>query len=169
MSQSKKIFCDITRCIACRTCEIVCAVEHSITKDLFLGMLERPRPKKRTFVHFIERDVSRSTACQHCEEPPCMDACMSGCISKAEKTGKVDIDRSRCVGCWMCIMVCPFGIISRDITDKNKALKCDLCPDRGSPACVDACPTKTLSYESRDEFLKRIKQAKKVYAYPTKK
>lgn len=169
MVQSKKIFCDITRCIACRTCEIACAVEHSITKDLFLGMLERPRPKKRTFVFFLERDVSRSTACQHCEEPPCMEACMSGCISKDEKTGKVDIDRSRCVGCWMCIMVCPFGIISRDITDKNKALKCDLCPDRESPACVDACPTKTLAYESRDEFLKRIKQAKKVYAHSHKK
>lgn len=86
---------------------------------------------------------------------------MSACISRDDKTGKVDIGHSRCVGCWMCIMVCPFGIISREITDKNKAFKCDLCPDRESPACVDACPTKTLSYERRDDFSKRVKQEKK--------
>lgn len=163
MEQSKKIFCDITKCIACKTCELACAIEHSSTKDLFLAMLERPRPRTRTSVHFVERGVSHSIACQHCEEPPCMEACMSSCISKDEKTGKVDIDRSRCVACWMCIMACPFGIISREIADKNKAFKCDLCPDRECPACVDACPTKTLSYEMRDEFSKRIKEDKKVY------
>lgn len=163
VNQSKKIFCDIQKCVACRTCELACAVEHSTTKDLFLAMLERPRPMRRTFVHFIEKDVSHSIACQHCEEPPCMEACMSVCISRDEKTGKVDIDRARCVGCWMCVMVCPFGIISRELDDKNKAVKCDLCPERASPACVDACPTKTLSYETRDEFLKRKKAESKVY------
>lgn len=164
MNQAKKIFCDITKCIACRTCELACAVEHSTTKDLFLAILERPRPRKRTFVNFIERNVSHSIACQHCEDAPCMEACMSSCISRNEKTGKVDIDRSRCVACWMCVMTCPFGIISREIDDKNKAVKCDLCPDRECPACVDACPTKTLSYETRDEFSKRLKNTNKSYA-----
>ena len=163
MGQSKKIFCDITKCIACRTCELACAIEHSATKDLFLAILERPRPRKRTFVHFIERNVSHSIACQHCEEPPCMEACMSQCISRDEKTGKVDIDRSRCVACWMCIMACPFGILSREIDAKNKAAKCDLCPDRECPACVDSCPTNTLSYETRDEFKKHKKVEVKAY------
>lgn len=163
MNQSKKIFCDVTKCIACRTCELACAVEHSTTKDLFLAMLERPRPRKRAFVHFIERGVSHSMACQHCEDAPCIEACMSSCISKDRLTGKVDIDRSRCVACWMCIMACPFGVISRESSDKKKCVKCDLCPDRPSPACVDACPTRTLSYETRDEFSRRIKSANKVY------
>ncbi|OGW83709.1 MAG: hypothetical protein A2987_05105 [Omnitrophica bacterium RIFCSPLOWO2_01_FULL_45_10] len=163
MESAKKIFCDVTKCIACRTCEIACAVEHSTTKDLFLAMLERPRPKRRTFVHFIGRGISHSIACQHCDEPPCVEACMSSCISKNDETGTVDIDRSRCVGCWMCIMSCPFGIISRDLDDKNKAVKCDLCPERECPACVDACPTNTLSYETRDTFSKRIKDKDKGY------
>ena len=157
MSQSRKIFCDIRKCVACRTCELACAVEHSTTKDLFLAVLERPRPRRRTFVSFIARDVSHSLTCQQCEDAPCREACMSGCISKDEVTGKVDIDRTRCVACWMCIMTCPFGVISREVDEKNKAFKCDLCPDRASPACVDACPTQTLSCETRDEFLKRIK------------
>ena len=117
----------------------------------------------RAFVNFIERNVSHSIACQHCEDAPCIEACMSNCISRDEKTGKVDMDRSRCVACWMCVMACPFGIISREIDGKNKAVKCDLCPDRECPACVDACPTKTLSHETRDEFLKRVKDTVKVY------
>lgn len=162
MDQSKKIFCDMTRCIACRTCEIACAVEHSATKDLFLAMLERPRPRKRAFVHFVDKGTSHSIACQHCEEPPCMEACMSNCISKDEKTGSVGIDSSRCVACWMCIMTCPFGIISRriDKDERNLAVKCDLCPERECPACVDACPTNTLSYETRREFVKRGQSGK---------
>ena len=147
---AKKIFCDIPKCVACRTCELACAIEHSTTKDLFLSILERPRPAKRTFVHAIERGISHSMGCQHCDEPPCVEACIAQCISKDAVTGKVDIDNARCVGCWMCIMACPFGIITRNLAEANKALKCDLCPNRESPACVDACPTDALSYKHRD-------------------
>ncbi len=166
---AKKIFCDINKCVGCRTCEFACAVEHSAAKDLFLAILEKPRPKKRRDTQFIERNVSHSIGCQHCDEPPCVEACMASCISKDKKTGKVDIDIKRCVGCWMCIMVCPFASITRRYADDtsqnnhirgNKALKCDLCPDRDSPACVDSCPTKALSYETRTEFTKEHKHTK---------
>lgn len=155
--ESKKIFCDITKCVGCRTCELACAVEHSAAKDLFLAILEKPRPKKRRDTQFIERNVSHSIGCQHCDEPPCVEACMASCISKDKKTGKVDIDIKRCVGCWMCIMVCPFASITRRYDQDNKALKCDLCPDRDSPACVDSCPTRALSYETRSEVKKKNK------------
>ena len=152
--ETKKIFCDITKCVGCRTCELACAVEHSVTKDLFLAILERPRPKKRRDTQFIERSVSHSIGCQHCDNPPCVEACMASCISKDKKTGKVDIDTKRCVACWMCIMVCPFAAINRQYAEENKALKCDLCPDRDNPACVDSCPTRALSYQTRKEVAK---------------
>ena len=45
--ETKKIFCDITKCVGCRACELACAIEHSATKDLFLAILESPKPKKR--------------------------------------------------------------------------------------------------------------------------
>lgn len=158
--ETKKIFCDVRKCIGCRTCEIACAVEHSVTKDLFLAVMERrPRPKKRRDTQFIEREVSHSIGCQHCDDPPCVEACIASCISKNKVTGKVDIDFERCVGCWQCIMVCPFpSITNQTDAPEKKALKCDLCPDRDNPACVDSCPTTALFYETREQFKKRAKE-----------
>lgn len=157
--ESKKIFCDISKCQGCKTCELACAVEHSASKDLFLALLESPLPKKRRDTQFIEQHVSCSISCQYCQDPPCVEACMASCISKDEKSEKVEIDQTRCVGCSMCIMVCPFAAISSQagIGEKSLALalKCDLCPDRDSPACVDSCPSKALSFETRSEFEKK--------------
>ena len=57
----------------------------------------------------------------------------------------------------MCVMVCPFGAIVMDIEEKN-ALKCDMCPDRDTPACVEACPTKALFTGKEEDFKKRIEE-----------
>jgi carbon-monoxide dehydrogenase iron sulfur subunit len=68
-------------------------------------------------------------------------------------------DADKCVGCWMCIMVCPFGAISRQ---ESVALKCDLCPDReDSFACVEACPTNALFVGTWDEFKEKLRQEKR--------
>lgn len=155
--ETKKIFCDITKCVGCRSCELACAIEHSASNDLFLAILESPRPKKRIDTQFIEKDVFHSIGCQHCDDAPCIEACMAACIHKDKKTGKVDIDTKRCVACWMCIMACPFAAISRKITTENKAVKCDLCPDRECPACVDSCPTRALYHETRKDWAKKEK------------
>jgi len=75
--------------------------------------------------------------CRHCEDAPCVTACMSGCRQR-NGDGRVITDYSRCVGCWMCIMSCPFGAIERD-KDTNVALKCEGCSDKEVPPCVAAC------------------------------
>lgn len=40
--------------------------------------------------------------CRHCEDPRCIQACMSGAMSKDSGSGLVANDPDRCVGCWMC-------------------------------------------------------------------
>ena len=154
----KKIFCDIRKCVGCKSCELACAIEHSKTKNLFSAITEKPKPKKRVKVSGVDSSIV-SIHCQHCDEAPCITACMSGALTKDKKTGATIHNKDKCVGCWMCVMVCPFGAIARDIED-HIAVKCDLCPDRDGFACVDACPTGALFYGTLEEFKKHLTKDK---------
>ncbi len=142
--------------MGCKGCEIACAVEHSKGKGLFLAAKESPAPKKRVQVSGSNSEIL-SIHCQHCEDAPCITVCMSGALAKDKKTGATLQDKDRCVGCWMCVMACPFSVIARDIED-HIAVKCDLCPDIDGFACVAACPTKALFYGTLDEFKEHIKK-----------
>jgi len=57
--------------------------------------------------------------------------------------GKVIVDMKKCIGCWTCILACPYGALSRDM-NKKSVVKCDLCPEREIPACVTNCPNEAL-------------------------
>lgn len=153
-----KIYCDITKCVGCRSCEIACAVEHSKGKDIFAAIKEMPLPKKRVQTENVGGKII-SLHCQHCEDAPCIKACMSGALSKDEKTGSTLHDKDQCVGCWMCVMTCPFGAIVQDV-ENHIAVKCDLCPDRDDYACVVSCPTGALFVGTKEEFEKKIKEKK---------
>jgi carbon-monoxide dehydrogenase iron sulfur subunit len=65
-----------------------------------------------------------------------------------------------CIGCSLCLMVCPFGVIRQDqaLDGKVMALKCDLCPEREIPACVESCPTKALVYMEAEDFTRGLRQ-----------
>ena len=76
---------------------------------------------------------------------------MNGAMNKDHITGAIVVNQDKCVGCWMCIMTCPFGVIERDPVRKKMpvASKCDLCPGRTIPACVEICPNRALIFEER--------------------
>jgi len=86
--------------------------------------------------------LSFAVQCRHCEDAPCIDACISGAMHRSPD-GAVLCDEDRCVGCWMCIMVCPYGVIRR--SRRRIASKCDLCIDEEYPACVAHCPNEALT------------------------
>jgi len=150
-----KIFCDIRRCLACRACEIHCGIEHSKTKDIHSSFKGARVPKKRVRVSQAP-GKAMSMHCQHCKDAACVAACMSSALYKDKKTGATIHDKDKCVGCWMCVMACPFGALVRDV-EEHIAVKCDLCPDRDGFACVDGCPTGALFYGTPEEFKKRLK------------
>ena len=139
-------------CITCRLCEIGCIVEHSKTKDILKAFLsEYPRPVSRILVE-ENGGLSFAQNCRHCEEPLCIEACSNNALWKDEETGIVYLDEKRCMFCWMCIGVCPYGAVKQRIDEKNKirnAVKCDLCPEREIPACVEICPNSALFFENR--------------------
>ena len=148
----KRIFVQPDLCTACKTCEMQCAIEHSQARNIFASPSEKPHPMNRVFVEAADgRKIP--IFCRHCEDAPCLAACISGAMFRDPKTDAVMCDWSRCIGCWTCVMVCPYGVIGRQL-ELGKAVKCDLCPERESPACVASCPTKALQYEEVEGFSK---------------
>jgi carbon-monoxide dehydrogenase iron sulfur subunit len=146
----KEIFIRLDRCMGCKSCEIACAVEHSRSKNLISAIKEKPVPRKRLYVENPE-NIKMPMVCRHCDDAPCVEVCRIGATRKEAITGIVTIDTERCIGCWMCAMVCPYGMVGRQ-KEIKRAVKCDLCPDLSIPACVAACPTGTLVFAEQEEF-----------------
>ena len=145
----KRIYVREEYCMGCRLCEIHCLVEHSRSKKIIKAYKEEfPRAIPRLIVE-QKGPLSFALPCRHCEEAPCVGACITGSMHRDKKTGAVMNDADRCVGCWSCIMVCPFGVIVRDVKERKVATKCDLCPDRDVPICVISCPNEALVYEEK--------------------
>jgi len=150
MSQQKEIFVKIDRCTGCRSCELACAVEHSTSKSLFAAISETPVPRKRLYIE-PSKGYNVPLLCRHCEDAACARACLTGALSQDAMTRVVSHDPDKCIGCWMCTMVCPYGVIGRQ-KERRVAVKCDRCPDRDEPACVVSCPTRALVYSEEEAF-----------------
>lgn len=144
----KRVYQKEEVCIGCRLCEIGCIVEHSPAKDAVKAFKNvYPRPESRNIVE-QKGPLTFSVNCRHCDEPACVQVCIAGAVVKDPETGIVRHDPEKCVGCWSCVMACPFGVVRKNDTE-DRAMKCDLCPDRETPACVEACPNRALIFEER--------------------
>lgn len=147
----KRIHVSEEYCIGCRLCEIHCLVQHSKSKKILKAFKEEfPRAMSRVLVE-EQGYLSFALQCRHCEEAPCLEACITGAMQRDRRTEAVLCDEEKCVGCWMCIMVCPFGVIKRDLESKKVASKCDLCLGEEMPVCVRNCPNEALTFEERME------------------
>ena len=146
----KKIYIKEEACIGCHLCEVYCQVEHSSSKDLIKSFKrEFPRPLPLLNVE-KKSPVSFSVRCRHCSEPRCVYACLTGALSREPGSGLVTVDSDRCIGCWTCILACPFGVIKQD-TYHGRITKCDLCGGKDMPACVANCPNEALVYIEEKE------------------
>jgi carbon-monoxide dehydrogenase iron sulfur subunit len=135
------IYAIAEKCMGCRTCELSCAAQHSEAKSLVGALLGGERPHKRLFVEGSD-GMRLPVLCRHCDDAPCMGACISGCLYR-DDNGFIRRQKEKCIGCWSCVMSCPFGVATRD-ADKHIALKCDRCHKLDIPACVASCPTRAL-------------------------
>jgi NAD(P)H-nitrite reductase large subunit/Fe-S-cluster-containing hydrogenase component 2 len=124
------------RCLACRGCELACSLAHAGDAG--------PPPRRRVRLARAVSGALAAERCEQCEEPLCAFACKSGALRLLVGGGLV-FDEERCVGCGMCLMVCPTGVHPDPARDR--VVRCDLCRDRTAPACVAACPTRALAVE----------------------
>ena len=151
----KQLLVHLDKCTGCRNCLVACAVEHSQSKNLLRAMAEVPPPQHRLFLERADGKHIPIT-CRHCDPAPCVDGCIAGSMQRDER-GYVVQQPEQCVGCWTCIMLCPYGVIDRNAerdAERRFAIKCDGCPERDVPACVGACAEETcaLVFEEIDEF-----------------
>ena len=145
----KKIYAREEYCLGCRLCEVYCVTEHSKSKDI----VKAHKNEEITPAIIIESDseISFALQCRHCDDAPCVQACITGALQKDKDSGVVIHDAEKCVGCWTCIMECPYGAIQKDQYDYSIIAKCDLCVESGEPVCVANCPNRALVYTEIEE------------------
>lgn len=159
----KRIFINEEYCIGCRICEIYCQVKHSKSKKILKAFKkELPDMISRVLVEDIGYN-SFAIQCRHCSDAPCVESCISGAMIKNPYTEVVICDEEKCVGCWSCIMVCPYGVIKRDLSVRKAVSKCDLCFDVEIPVCVKNCPNEALKFI--DSKIEAVKDATEISKY----
>ncbi len=152
----QRVFVAISRCLACRACQLACAEVHSELED-FHEALAAGLAAPRIYIEWAD-GVAVPMHCRQCEDAPCVAVCRSGALSQAGPDEPVLVDISKCGGCGFCVEACPYGLVrlaERPAAPGQKprrvVLKCDLCEERQQkgllPACVEACPVGALLLE----------------------
>ena len=138
----KRIFIDPSQCDGCKSCSLACMQAHRETPGTIYDLdLTDPKNQSRNFIKSDGKGGYIPLFCRHCQDAGCVNACMSGALTKDPETGLVKYDRTKCAGCYMCVMNCKFGIPQPDVS-LHYMVKCDFCEGiSDTPSCVKACPT----------------------------
>lgn len=86
-----------------------------------------------------------NSECNHCLDPECVKACPKKAFYEVSP-GIWAVDASKCDGCGLCALACPYNAIYVD----GYARKCDLCG--GEPKCVQVCPCGLHLEETEEEI-----------------
>ena len=143
----KRVYVNEEWCLGCHLCEYNCAFANSGIKDMATALKGKPLYPR---IHIEGNDkISYAVSCRHCTDPICVKSCIAGALSKQD--GVIRIDKTKCVGCLTCVLVCPYGALSPG--ESGVMQKCELCLQNscGEPACVKGCPNRAIVYEERGE------------------
>ena len=138
---AEKVFViDPEKCTGCRKCEMVCSVFHTGTSN--------PSRSRIKVTKWENIGLYLPVTCQNCDKPFCTEVCPAKAAHRDLKTNKVNIDKTKCIGCKTCIIACPFGVPLFDKAERV-TIKCDFCD--GDPQCVACCEAGAIKYLDVDE------------------
>ncbi len=146
-------------CIACHACEAACSEKN-----------DNPAHIAFRSVGFVEggtypsyQRLNISMACNHCDNPVCLQGCPTRAYTKFAEYGAVLQDPDICFGCGYCTWVCPYNAPQLDPI-KGQVSKCNMCVDRLEvglkPSCVSACLGKALDFGVIENIPEGRSQAK---------
>jgi formate dehydrogenase iron-sulfur subunit len=171
MSNGKSFLVDLTKCTACRGCQIACKQWKKLPGEKTKQTGTHQNPPDFSYntlrvVRFSEQEVDGKIQwfftpdqCRHCLDAPCKSATeqpdailideATGAVVYTDKTAKESFEAVQ--------GICPYNVPRMD--QKTKIMrKCDMCNDRVKagklPACVTACPTGCMNFGDREAMLK---------------
>lgn len=141
----KRVYVNEEWCLACHLCEYYCAFANSGQTDMVKALKDITiHPRIR-----IEegKNINFAVSCRHCEDPLCVKGCITGALTI--KDGVICIDQDKCVGCYTCVLSCPYGAVMP--SPEGVVQKCELCTKNagGKPVCVQGCPNQAIVFEER--------------------
>lgn len=104
---------DLSRCIGCRTCAVVCKNYNSQPQGIWWNRVftsGTPEYDVAVKVNDQLRMEFVPICCQHCSDAPCQSVCPTGATYTDKDTGTVLVDYERCIGCRTCASACPYGV-----------------------------------------------------------
>ena len=167
---------DLHRCIGCNTCALACKMQNNVPDGMLWNRVLTEGCERFDSAEGTYPNLSRTylpLACQHCENPACLEVCPTGATTKDEETGIVSVDSELCIGCESCIKACPYEGVRTLIKSPEYYLdvvvgeydapphkggtveKCTFCKnliDRGDvPACMQLCPGRARYWGDLDD------------------
>lgn len=142
----KRVYVNEQWCLGCHLCEYYCAFASTNEKKDMARALKDVKINPR--IRIEEKDgISFAVSCRHCDEPICVKSCITGALTKVN--GIIMIDRDRCIGCYTCVLSCPYGAVYP--SEDGAIQKCELCikTHEGTPRCVTGCPNGAIVFEER--------------------
>ncbi|MGB5198565.1 MAG: 4Fe-4S dicluster domain-containing protein [Sedimenticolaceae bacterium] len=97
---------DLHRCVGCAACDIACKSENNVSHEFHWSnhILETTGAFPNVRYRYIP------TLCNHCENAPCVHNCPTTAMYKSAD-GLTLHDADKCIGCRLCQLACPYGVI----------------------------------------------------------
>jgi protein NrfC len=154
---------DSRKCIGCTTCMLSCSLVHYGVQNPSRARIQIMQDSFAKFPNDL-----KMAPCRQCKAPVCVQACPVGAAYVDTANGNVRrIDSEKCIGCKMCINMCPqqpHRTVWVMVDGRGKSSKCDLCLDSpywdetggpgGKQACVESCPVAAIKFVERTPLQK---------------
>lgn len=174
MANQYGFYFNANQCTGCKACQVACKDKW----DLEVGVTWRRVAEFNggewtvnadgTFTQSISTYYT-SVACNHCENPACVEVCPTTAMHKRDD-GIVVIDQDACIGCRYCEWACPYGA-PQFSAELGVMTKCNLCYDAveagDKPACVGACPSRALEFGELEELRAKYGSTNEIAPLPS--
>lgn len=183
---------DLKKCIGCHACSVACKSNNNLPNNIWWNRvltvagesIDSAVKTMDTATGTYPENLKMQhipVACQHCENPACVNVCPVGATYKREEDGIVMQDFDVCIGCRRCMEACPYDVRSFNeeepeyyvdhavgdadapVHQSNTVEKCMFCYNRQSrgevPACMELCLGRARSWGDLDDPESEVSKA----------